>query len=157
MLTGGPRRNNEVYDIAEALRPKLTDAEWTQLRDVLDLVERTAEEVGLGPWDHAPTPAPMGLVKTAVSAGLLDEDIASTMTKDEILAAIQFGYADGVPNKAQAMEAALRASRASGAPPRDPRVIFIARQEPRCGAILPRAGVPRIRREGHPGDHRSTP
>lgn len=40
-------------------------------------------------------------------------------------------------------------------PEADPEHVFSSRGEPRCGAQLPRAGRPCIRRRGHPGAHRS--
>lgn len=98
----GPRTDAEVYDMAVALRDAgiLTDEELSALWDALAILDIVAEQVGLDGWDFRPEPAPEGMRRAAVAAGLLDED--------------------------------------------------------RCGALLPRARRPCIRRAGHPGPHRST-
>lgn len=158
VLIAGPRRDNEIYDLMNLLRSKLTDEEWTQIWEVLELVEQTAEEVGLDPWDHAPESAPTGLVEAAVSSGVLDREIAEVMSKDEIIAAIEGGYTESGIDKAAALDAAMKTARAAGHPRPLPKQVYGKRTtEPRCAAMMERAGKPCIRRSGHPGPHRARP
>ena len=93
VLCLGPRRNEEVYDIATALAVtgRLTDEEIIQLWVVLALLDVVVEQVGLDGWDYRPEPANTGLRKAAVRSGLLDADTAAVLSKDEVLAAMQHG------------------------------------------------------------------
>lgn len=158
VLTAGPRRDNEIYDLMNLLRSRLTDEEWAQIWEVLELVEQTASDVGLQPWDYAPDPAPAGLVEAAISSGFLDREVAEVMSKEEIIAAMEGGYTASGVSKAAALDAAMRTARAAGYPRPSPQEIYRARiREPRCAVIMPRAGQPCIRRSGHPGPHRAAP
>lgn len=158
VLAAGPRRDNEVYDLANALRHKLTEAEWTQVWDVLQLVDQVAEEVGLDPWDHTPDPAPKWKVESAVSMGVLDREYAEVMGDAELDAAMAAGFSDEGPDKAAAINAAMSTARAAGHPRPSPATVFPRRSlETRCGVIMERAGAPCIRRSGHPGAHRAVP
>lgn len=158
VLAAGPRRDNEIYDIANTLQSKLTHEEWTQIWDILMLVEETAEDVGLDPWDYAPDPAPPGLVEAAVNSGVIDREVAEVMSKDEIVAAMEGGYTPAGVDKAAALHAAMTTARAAGHTLPDPRQIYgDKRLEPRCGVFMKRAAKPCIRRAGHSGPHRSTP
>lgn len=158
LLCLGPRRNEEVYDMAHALAVtgRLTDEEVTQLWVVLALLEVVVEQVGLDGWDYRPEPANMGLRRTAVRSGLLDADTAAVLSKDEVLAAMQHGWGTKGADPVKALLAALERARGSVDPMAVSRIIA-GRQHERCGVAMPRAGVRCIRRRNHPGPHRARP
>ena len=155
VLCLGPRSDNEVYDIAVALvgTGVLAADEVTQLWEALVVLDVVAESVGLNGWDYRPPPAPQGMVRTAVSAGLLDEGTAALLSKDELAAAMEAGWGPAGADPARALRAALERART--------RVEFpglaaiTGRAKDRCGALMPRAAVRCIRADGHPGPHRS--
>ena len=155
VIVGGPRRGNEVYSAANALvaSGKLTDDEATQIWDALHLLDVVAERAGLDGWDYQPEPAEPGHQKSAVAAGVLPEDVASLLSKDEIMQAMAHGWGeDGSVDQAAGIDAALR--RARGNSVSSDRVIT-GRMKPRCNAYMPRAKKNCVRREQHPGAHRS--
>lgn len=158
VLCGGPRRGAAVYDMANLLiaTQRLTAEEATQIWEAIALLDLIAERVGLDGWDYRPPAAPPGLVKAAVAAGLLPVEIASALSTDEIEAAMEHGWTDDGPDTHAALAAALRRAR-SGADGVDVTRVLAGRAVDRCDAILPRAGVRCIRRQGHPGAHRATP
>lgn len=158
VLCLGPRRNEEVYDMANALAitGRLTDEEVIQLWVVLALLDVVVEHVGLDGWDYRPEPANIGLRKTAVRSGLLDADTAAVLSKDEVLAAMQHGWGTKGADPVKALRAALERARGSIDPAAVSRIIA-GRQHERCGAAMPRAGVRCIRRKSHPGPHRARP
>ncbi|MGI9015907.1 MAG: hypothetical protein ACR2HR_02185 [Euzebya sp.] len=157
VLCVAPRSDNEVYDMAAGLvgTQLLTDAEATQLWDALAVLDIMADRIGLDPWDYRPEPAPEGLQKAAVAAGIVDAGTAAVMSQDELVAAMQHGYDDqGLPDPFAAVQAALDiAARrlTESRPPYDP---FATRRTDRCGAWMPRADAACTRRRGHPGPHR---
>ena len=159
VLVLGPRKAHAVYDMAEALRKtgRLTEDELTEVWEALALLDTVAEDVGLDGWDYRPEPAQIGLIKSAVAAGILDEATASTMTKDEINAAMEHGWnpETGALDPTGALAAALQRAR-SGIEPLNLTRIFADRKEPRCGAIMKRTLKRCIRRKDHPGPHRAT-
>ena len=156
----GPRRNSEVYDMASALvaSERLTSDEITQFWVALSLLDVVAESVGLDGWDYRPSPAPDGLQRAAVAAGLLSSEIAALLSSDEIQAAMTHGWdGEGNPDAIAALTAALLRSR--GRVPETNSVIETVmknRELDRCGAIMLRAQIRCIRRTGHPGPHRSS-
>ena len=157
VLCLGPRRGSEVYDMATALADSgaLTEAETTQLWDALSLFDVLAEDLGLDGWDYAPSPAPEGMRRAAVAAGVLEEALATLLSRDELQAAMEHGWAQNGPDPAAALHAALQ--RARGNANFDSAEWVVRRRaEGRCGALMPRAGVACIRRTGHPGPHRAT-
>lgn len=158
VLCLGPRRNDEVYDMANALAitGRLTDEEVTQLWVALALLDVVVEQVGLDGWDYRPEPANTGLRRTAVRSGLLDADTAAVLSKDEVLAAMQHGWGAKGADPIKALRAALERARGSVDPAAVSRIIA-GRQHERCGAAMPRAGVRCIRRKSHPGPHRARP
>jgi hypothetical protein len=158
VLCAGPRRADAAYDMANALirTGRLTDEEITEIWQALVLLDVIAEDIGLDGWDYAPPAAPEGMVRAAVKSGLLPEAIARALSKDELEAAMEHGWNDGEPSPQAALEAAVRRSRA-GITAMDVTRIISDRSTTRCNVILPRAGVRCIRREGHPGPHRSRP
>lgn len=158
VLCLGPRRNDEVYDMANALAVtgRLTDEEVTQLWVVLALLDVVVEHVGLDGWDYRPEPANSGLRKALVRSGLLDADTAAVLSKDEVLAAMQHGWGTKGADPVKALRAALERARGSVDPAAVSRIIA-GRQHERCGVAMPRAGVRCIRRNGHPGPHRARP
>lgn len=158
VLCLGPRRNDEVYDMANALATtgRLTDEEVTQLWVVLALLDVVVEHVGLDGWDYRPEPANTGLRRTAVRSGLLDADTAAVLSKDEVLAAMQHGWGTKGADPVKALRAALERARGSVDPAAVSRIIA-GRQHERCGVAMPRAGVRCIRRKSHPGPHRARP
>lgn len=156
ILCLGPRRSSEVYDLAAALANSgaLTADETTQLWDALSLFEVLAESLGLEGWDYAPRPAPEGVRRAAVAAGVLEDALASLMSHDELTAAMTHGWGPNGPDPAAALRAALQ--RARGNATFDSAEWVVRRRaENRCGAVMPRAGVVCIRRAGHPGPHRA--
>lgn len=90
VLCIGPRSADKVYDTAVALIDAhlLTENEVTSLWDALAILAIIEEEVGLDGWDFAPPPAPDGMVRAAVAAGVLDENVARLMSLDELQAAL---------------------------------------------------------------------
>ena len=158
VLVAGPRRNDAVYDMASMLvkTGRITEDEMTEVWESLALLETVAEDVGLDGWDYRPEPAPEGLVKSAVAAGLLDEDTAVALSKDEINAAMEEGWGvDGKPDSLSALAAALRRAR-GGIDAVDVTRVVKDRHEPRCDAVMKRTEKRCIRRKRHPGAHRST-
>lgn len=157
ILAIGPRSNNRIYDAASALisSGKLSAEEAQSVWDMLTLYETTAEKHGLELWDCQPDPAPPGLIKSAVAIEALPQEVAELLAADEINAAMANAWDPdtGELDPARAMRAAL--SRVAGSA--NPERIITLREKPRCGAPLPRAGKPCIRRGGHPGAHRATP
>ena len=154
VLCLGPRRDSEIYDMAAGIANSglLTDDEVTQLWEALGLLDVAVASVGLEGWDYRPAPAPEGLRRAAVAAGLLDEETASLLAKDEVEAAMADGWGAAGPDPMRALRAALKRARGSG--DFDERKILEARLEDRCGAIMPRAKATCVRRAGHPGPHR---
>lgn len=53
-------------------------AELTDLWDAPAVLDVVAESVGLDGWDFQPPPAPVGMTKAAVAAGLIDEPVAAS-------------------------------------------------------------------------------
>ncbi|MFF3222619.1 hypothetical protein ACFYV7_07465 [Nocardia suismassiliense] len=157
VLCAGPRRADAAYDMANALIQcgQLTLDEVTELWQALVLLDVLAEDIGFDGWDYRPESAPEGLIRTVVAAGLLDETIARVMSKDEINAAMSQGWGPEGPDPESALRAALARARA-GVDAGDLSRIVGEHGEPRCGAVLPRAGVACIRRKEHPGPHRAT-
>ena len=156
VLCAGPRANNAIYAAANDLirTGHLTELEATQIWEALTLLDVHAEAIGLDGWDYAPEPASVGLRKSAVAAGLIDNAHADVMSKDEILAAMESGYdSSGQPNMALALDAAMRRARANA--PAHPSGTISERREPRCGAFMARAGALCVRRKNHPGAHRA--
>lgn len=160
ILCLGPRSDNEVYDMAAGLvgTGLLTSDEATDLWDGLAVLALVAEDVGVDGWDYRPPPAPEGMIKTAVVAGLLDEATAMALSKPELEAALEKGWGPSGPDPRAALTAALERARPRPSWPRntDPPKVLAARAQPRCGATMPRAGARCIRRLGHPGPHRSS-
>ena len=157
VLCVGPRRNDEVYDLATSLASSglLTDEEVTQLWEALSLLDVAAESVGLDGWDYLPEAAPDGQQRAAVAAGLLSESMAALLSKDEISAALEHGWGDSGPDKTKALLAALQRAR-GGTHFDSADWVMTSRQEDRCGKQMPRAGRKCIRKVGHPGPHRAS-
>ncbi|MEX0835826.1 MAG: hypothetical protein WD010_07025 [Nitriliruptor sp.] len=155
----GPRTDSEVYDMAIGLRDAgvLTDDELTELWDALAILDVVAEQVGLDGWDFRPEPAPEGMRRAAVASGLLGEEIAALLSRDEIEAAMAAGWGPEGPDPMAALVAALERARSRAEPlgPGEAAAILSARSGERCGVLLPRAQRPCVRRTGHPGPHRS--
>jgi hypothetical protein len=151
----GPRRDSAVYAMASALvaTGRLSDDEVTELWRALALLDVVEEQVGLDGWDYRPVPAPAGLQRAAVAAGLLTEDDAAVLSLDEIQAAMTSGWDDdGNASPVRALGAAFERSRGRIG---DVASIVTNRKADRCGVVLPRAKVHCIRRAGHPGPHRA--
>lgn len=159
VLCLGPRSGNRIYDMAEGLVATglLTDDEVTFLWEALAVLDVVAEDVGLDGWDFRPEPAPEGMRLAAIRAGLLAEEQASQLSKDEIEAAMAAGWADGTPDPRAALAAALERARERSREPADIEAVLSGRAEGRCGAAMPRAGASCIRKHGHPGPHRASP
>jgi hypothetical protein len=155
----GPRTDEEVYDTAVALRDSglLSAAELADLWDTLAILDVVAEQVGLDGWDFHPAPAPEGMRRAAVAAGLLDERTAALLSRDEIEAAMSAGWGPDGPRPSAALVAALERARGRSVPldVEEADAILATRAEDRCGALLPRVKRPCVRRAGHPGPHRS--
>jgi hypothetical protein len=158
VLCAGPRKDDGVYSAAAALVApgRLTDDEVTQIWQALALLDVVGESVELDGWDYRPPPAPDGMARAAVASGLLDEDTAATLSRDEIQAAMEHGWRKGKPDPGAALAAAMNRARA-GVDVGDVTRTLVARRAQRCDALMPRAGVKCIRRSGHPGPHRSSP
>jgi hypothetical protein len=159
VLVLGPRKADAVYDMAEALRNtgRLSEDELTEVWEALALLDTVAEDVGLDGWDYRPEPAPIGLIRSVVAAGVLDEETASAMTKDEIHAAMEHGWDEetGALDPTGALAAALQRARA-GVEALNLTRILGSRKKPRCGAVMKRTLKRCIRRKDHPGPHRAT-
>lgn len=159
VICAGPRTANAVYDVANALvrSGRLTEEEATQLWDALALLEVVAEGVGIDGWDYRPRPAEAHLVRALVRLGLLPEELAATLSRDEAEAAMRDGFDEttGEPDMYAALAAVMRAAR-NHSDYEDATDILRRRSEERCGAEMPRARATCIRRVGHPGPHRST-
>jgi len=157
VLCVGPRSADKVYDTAVAPIDAhlLTENEVTCIWDALAILDIIEEEVGLDDWDFAPPPAPDGMVRAAVAAGVLDENVARLMSLDELQAALEHGWTHGKPDPEAAMLAALERARSRARDIVDTRSIVLARFDARCGVLMPRAGARCIRREDHPGPHRA--
>ncbi len=153
----GPRSGNRVYDAVNALvaAGRLREDVVQSIWDMLELYETTAEKHGLELWDYRPEPAPAGLVRSAVAIGALDEQVAQLLSADEVNAALTEAWDpdSGELDPDRALAAALR--RVAGSS--DPERLIALREEPRCGAFMPRAKAPCIRRRDHAGAHRATP
>ncbi len=156
VLCLGMRRGSVVYDMADALKDSgaLSDGQVTQLWIALSLLDVVAEKVGLDGWDYRSPPAPAGMVRAVVAAGLLSQHIAELLSKDEIEAAQTEGWGPAGADPAKALQAAMRRARDRVTPP-DSRTFVESRQQPRCLAYMPRARAACIRQKGHPGPHRS--
>ena len=153
----GPRAEAEVYDVATGIRDSdlLNEDAFIQLWESLSLLDILTEDLGLGGWDYRPQPAPEGMRKAAVAAGLLDETAVQYLSKDEVEAAFESGWdSSGRPDPEGALHAALLRRRGSHAPDLDG--VLRGRTEPRCNVFMPRAKTLCIRAEGHPGAHRAT-
>lgn len=157
VLCLGPRRDSEVYDMASGVAATglLSEDELTQLWDALAILDVATTTVGLEGWDYRPPPAPDGLRRSAVAAGVLDGATAALLSQDELLAAMEHAWDEGRLDPALALVAALE--RARGSADFGEREILSARQEDRCAAEMPRAGARCIRRRDHPGPHRARP
>ena len=158
VLCAGPRKGEAVYDIASALiaTGKLSEDEVTEIWQALILLDLLAEDIGLDGWDFKPEPGPDGLVKAAVSAGLLTEDLARLLSKDELAAALEGGWDETGANPEKALSAAMRRARASADAGNITRIMK-QRAEDRCDVFMPRKKATCIRKAGHPGPHRSVP
>jgi hypothetical protein len=155
----GPRTHEEVYDTAVALRDSglLTDTELADLWETLAILDVVAEVVGLDGWDFRPSPAPEGMRRAAVAAGLIDARTAALLSRDEIEAAMDAGWGPEGPRPSAALVAALERARGRSVPldAEEAAAILATRAEDRCGALLPRVQRHCVRRAGHPGPHRS--
>lgn len=156
VLCLGPRRDSEVYDLAAALTEsgRLTNAEVTQLWVALALIDVVAESVGLDGWDYRPAPAPQGMRRAAVAAGLLEERFAELLSLEEVQAAMEHGWSPTGPDPAAAVRAAL--DRARGGVDFAGLDVLALRAEDRCDVVMPRARFRCVRKRGHPGPHRSS-
>jgi hypothetical protein len=159
VLCLGPRTDNEIYDMAEALDQSglLSGEEATGLWDALAILEVLEEDVGLDGWDYSPPPAPDGLVRAVVAAGLLDQPTAESLSQPELLAAMEQGFGPTGPDPQAALIAALETARRRAGRPSAAQAAKVvkARRTERCGAVMPRASARCVRRLGHPGPHRS--
>ncbi len=155
VLCVGPRSDSEVYDMANAITSTglLSNEEVVQLWEALGLLDVVIEDVGLEGWDYRPEPAPEGMRRAAVKAGLLDADTASVLSKDELEVAMNSGWGPDGADPDKALLAALE--RARGSADFSVRKILELRQDDRCGALMVRAKSTCVRRLGHPGPHRS--
>jgi len=153
VITVGLRRDGEVYAEAHDLvqSGKLTDAERTQIWDALNILQDTKDRLGLEEWDYFEEPAPTGLVKGAVAAGILDEDVARQLTQSELMAAMEAAWKSGELDTDAALAAAMKRVATSATPDR----VFTSRRKPRCDAIMPHAQARCIRAKGHKGAHRA--
>lgn len=156
VLCLGPRADSEVYVMAAALVESglLAGDEAIQIWQALTLLEVVEEAVGIDGWDYRPSAAAEGFVRSVVAAGLLDENLASLLSTDELAAAMRDGWGPDGPDPAAALAAAM--ARARGRSDYPGAAVVLKRSEDRCGARMPRAGVACIRVAGHPGPHRST-
>jgi len=161
VLCIGPRSDNEVYDMANGLIAAglLDDDAATEVWDALAILAVVAEDAGLDGWDYRPPPAPDGMVKAAVVSGLLDPAVAARLSRSELEAAMEHGWGPGGPDPAAALTAAMAQARARPSWPKNTHLerVTAERADPRCDALMPRARTRCIRRQGHPGPHRSKP
>jgi hypothetical protein len=159
VLCLGPRSGSQVYDMAVALTASglLTDEEVTFLWEALAVLDVVEEEVGLDGWDYRPPPAPEGMRLAAVRSGLLSESQAAALSKDELEAAMNAGWTGGQPDPHAALVAALERARTRTRGPVDVEDVLAKRAEDRCGAVLPRARAPCVRRAGRDDPHRASP
>lgn len=157
IIAMGPRTSNRIYDAVNALVASgtLDEDEVQSIWAMLELYEHTAEKHGLELWDYRPDPAPTGLVKSAVAIGALPQELAEMLSADELNAAIANAWDPdtGELDPTRALHAALE--RVAGSS--DPERIVALRVEARCGAFMPRAKAPCVRRRGHAGAHRAAP
>lgn len=155
VLCIGPRTGSEVYDMAMGITRTglLSEDEVTQLWEALSLLEIVTEDVGLEGWDYRPEPAPEGMRRAAVNSGLLDQETADLLAKDELEAAMTSGWGPLGADPEKALLAALE--RARGSADFSARKILEVRRDDRCGAFMVRAKSRCVRRAGHPGPHRS--
>ncbi|MGH3732386.1 MAG: type II toxin-antitoxin system RelE family toxin [Acidimicrobiales bacterium] len=155
VLCVGPRSDSEVYDMAVGIVSTglLSEDEVTQLWEALNLLDVLTEDIGLEGWDYRPEPAPEGMRRAAISSGLLDRRIADLLSKDEITVAMTSGWGPNGPDPEAALVAALE--RARGSADFSERRILEERRVDRCGALMVRAKSACVRRQGHPGPHRS--
>lgn len=159
VLCIGPKSNDEVYDIALGLAATgvLTDDEVTQLWDALAILDVVAETVGIHGWDYAPPPAPPGMIRAVVAAGVLDQATAELLSKPEVEAALAEGWGEDGPDPEAAIAAVLELARSRlTSTPDPPDLMITQRRSPRCGAWMPRAQARCIRPADHPGAHRAT-
>lgn len=158
VLCAGPRKDDGVYSTAAALAAtgRLTEDEVTQIWEALALMDVVEESVGLDGWDYRPPPAPDGMVRAAVASGLLEESTARALSKDEIQAAMEYGWSGGKADPAAALAAAMDRARTAVDVGNVTRVLE-ERAADRCGALMPRAAERCIRKAGHPGPHRASP
>ena len=158
VLCAGPRKADAAYDLANSLiqTGRLSSDEVTEIWQALTLLDVLAEEVGLDGWDYLPPAAPDGMVRVAVASGLIDEDTARVLNKDEIEAAMENGWGADGPDPVAALRAAMQRARA-GVDPGDLTRLMRRRADNRCGAVMPRTGRACIRKAGHSGPHRATP
>lgn len=161
VLCLGPRSDDQVYDMAVGLIESglLTSDEVTSVWEALAIFDVAAESIGLDGWDYRPPPAPDGMRKAAVAAGILDEDQVRHLSQEELSAAMERGWSAGGPDPQAAIAAAFEAARrrAHSTELRDWEDILTQRAGDRCDALLPRAGVLCVRRRNHPGPHRGSP
>ncbi len=155
VLCIGPRSDSEVYDMAKGITRTglLLDDEVTQIWEALGLLDVVTEDVGLEGWDYRPEPAPEGMRRAAVDAGLLDQDTADLLAKDELEAAMTSGWGPQGADPEKALLAALE--RARGSADFSARRLLEVRRDNRCRAFMVRAKSTCVRRSGHPGPHRS--
>lgn len=153
IITIGLRRDDDVYAEAHDLihSGKLTEAEQTQIWDALKLLQETKERLGLEEWDYFEEPAPVGMVKAAVAAGILDEDIARRLTQSELTAAMAAAWESGELDTHAALAAAMERVATSATPDR----VLTSRRSPRCGVWMPMANALCIRAKEHAGAHRA--
>lgn len=156
-LVCGRRRDNAVYDMAESFRAsgRFSEEEMQEIWVAIAFLDVVAEDLGMDGWDYAPEPAPDGMVKAAVAAGVLDEATTRTLSIRELQAAMIHAWGDAGPDPALALAAAAQEAR-SGVDGPDLSRIFAARDLPRCGAVMARTKKRCIRKVGHPGPHRSS-
>lgn len=152
ILAVGPRRGSAVYDMVTALLSsgKISEAEQTQIWDMLRLLDDEKKRLGLEDWDYR-EPTDPNLVKTVVAAGLLDQDVAELLGRDELVAAMSAGWSENGADPQKALAAAMARVRTSAAPER----ILRLRRQQRCGAFMPKAQEHCIRVAGHKGAHRA--
>ncbi len=157
VLCMGRRSDEEVYDMARGLVGSgcIPAEEATALWESLALLDVMAAAVGLEGWDFRPPPAPEGMRRAAVAAGVMTAEEAALLSTDELQVALEAGWDEvGNADPERALEAALARARDSG----DfvARFILARRDEARCSAVMPRAQRRCIRRRDHPGPHRAT-
>ncbi len=155
VLCIGPRSDSEVYDMAIGITRTglLSEDEVTQLWEAIGLLDVMTEDIGLEGWDYRPAAASEGMRRAAVSSGLLSQDTANLLAKDELEAAMTSGWGPDGADPEKALLAALE--RARGSADFSVRKILEVRRDDRCGAFMVRTRSTCVRRAGHPGPHRS--